>query len=210
MVKRGGTLWAEDAKRWEFRGMAMWTTELFHLSMAATYAQNLVLGNDPDIPLLTLGQQQQWSFTAEDSRGELHQIDVAESLAFIQQARSTRPDRYTLHGAAHAQIMVAIAQVGDGLMYSKAHEKLAHDPLIRFVKHLRNAFAHGGYWSFTPVPDFAKKPARMSTIELDESVNGAPVWEVFRVGDYPLLMEELSTLLHAKADEAGEFDPRGH
>lgn len=210
MVKRGGTLWTEDAKRWEFRGMAMWTTELFHLSMAATYAHNLVLGNDPDIPLLTLGQRQQWSFTANDSIDRVQRIDVAQSLAFIEQARAVRPDRYTLRGAAHAEIMVAVGQVGDGLIHSKAHEKLAHEPLIQFVRHLRNAFSHGGYWYFTSDQDFTKKPARMSTIELDESINGAPVWDGFRVGDYPLLMEELSTLLHAKADEAGEFDPRGH
>lgn len=203
-MDRIGRHWTTNDTRYTFRGMAFWVTELWHLSITAAYSQNLSFGNDSDHDLPRIAQVEEWGFIAEDMQGRMHAINVAISMAVLQGMKKQRPELYNLHAAMHSQIMVAIQQLGDALIHTGLHEKVAKEPCVQFLRHLRNAFAHGGYWSFDTRTDFGKRPAGISSTALTVELQGHSVWDGFRVGDYAILMSELNLLLHRHADEAGE------
>lgn len=200
---RVGNLWRGDDRRRTYRGMAFWISELWHLSVAGAYATNIAFGNDDTLDLAAKARREAQTFTASDRSGSTYEIDVSASMQEISAvARPGGP--YDLETAFYIQVIAVVAQLGDALQYASEFEAHKRDPLLQFLRHLRNGVAHGGYWHFDQRIDFEKSPAVFNGIELSHDLNGTPVREIFAFGDYALMMATLSRFFHDLADTAGE------
>jgi hypothetical protein len=71
-------------------------------------------------------------------------------------------------------------------------------PLMEFLRHLRNAAAHGNHWHFRA--DEPKRPAALRDLSLDRSFHGQEVFfETLAQGDFLDLLDDVQSYLRKPA-----------
>lgn len=90
-----------------------------------------------------------------------------------------------------AAMLLGTVRVGDMILDANNYEQISGDPMIQFVRHFRNACAHGDRWSFHQgQPD---KPAVFRGVALSNSLNGQrATFETVTPRLYVELLEEIA------------------
>lgn len=212
MVDRtGGTFFGPNDYRRSLGGMASWIYELIEVATVSMWALSSALSTEG----LERARDQLREHEAETGHREAivmpdqnrfgHVTEVLPAVDYFLAQRTKNPHNYDTGAMSmHLGLMLAIAQLADAIDHFGFRDRYNDNKALRFLFHLRNAFAHGSVWSFHRNVDFAAKPAEANNFSLDLSMNGKQLWSVIGPGDVYALLEELLNffLAEAEAEEA--------
>ena len=93
-------------------------------------------------------------------------------------------------------VMVGVlVQLADAMHKHGMQKSHSHVPESEFLRHVRNAIAHGGRFHF--VGSEPKHPAKVRHIAITADMQGASVWGVLGTGDSMDLLDDILISMRA-------------
>ena len=132
--------------------------------------------------------------------GSENVVSALASISTYVALTRTEPDKYSVNIAYTAltkSITLELAYAIDQLKLGKLAQGR---PLLQFMRHLRNAIAHGG--RFTLMGDEPKYPARFRGFEITKDVQGFAIEKVLFIGDILDLLDDLELEMDSLASAA--------
>ena len=197
-VPRSGNYWSDEDPRRSAAGIADWIPELLHNLVAQSWAISLLHGAAPGLDLAKIADALQPECELARAGGPPALLPVAPSVSMIT-SRSGQ-GAYDSQGAFVSQASIVLIQLGDALQWSGVHQRLGSDPLLQFMRHVRNGLGHGSYFHFDRKVDFDRQPAQLRDIRLSREYEGKAVFSLLRPGDVLDLLEDLHRFLSAAGD----------
>lgn len=185
---RVGNYWGKDDFRWTEAGMADWFGELGHLFVAQTWALSLLMGGHPEFPLTAFAREEDPQLTLIRTDSSTIPIPVGPSVEWVSAAAAS--GAYSVDVGYTLVASHFLTQLGDAVEHAGFLKKYNHEPLIQFLRHVRNGLAHGSYFYFKH-PGVLDTPARLRKLEITFALNGTAVFAFLRPGDFFDLLSDL-------------------
>lgn len=201
-ARTGNNLWGKDDPRRTLFGMAEWIFELRHLMVITTWSLARAFSPQQRAALEAELAEQDQFIGMPDIAGNIHGVEILPSLKQIGAYADRTPGAYSSVMAAQLAQMTTVTQLADAIEHFGFYQRFIRQEQIQFLRHLRNAFAHGGMWSFDPNKiDFMDRPAKANGVSLDLSVNGRSLWSTVGPGDILVLFNELLAFFTTEIDK---------